>query len=386
MTSKNQEAIHMNDKAWKSEFKKKDILICAGSGGVGKTSVSASLGLLAARSGLKTLVITIDPAKRLATSLGVSDLQDSEKDLTPLIEKFDHASLEGSLSALMLDSKAVFDRLIIKATESEELSKRILENRLYALISQRYAGTQELMAVHQLIEILDQKRFDLIILDTPPTTNALQFLEAPSRMLRFFDDRKLRWLLGPMRFFLRGKWTPPGTKTLFSLIEKLTSTEFIEEFLTFISSFYEIRVALRENSMRLKNLLEKERAGFLLISSPSKISRLESHQFKIELDERKMPFLGHIINRMTPKFDYTGYEDPRTVNNSKLNPKQIDLLKQVAQNYFARRKEEEKMIKEIEEELGEGQFVMGLPDRLGGIQKLEGLHWLSKQLSDKPSP
>ncbi len=171
------------------------VLVAVGAGGVGKTTTAAALGVAAASRGRRVLCLTIDPAKRLAESLGLERMSSEEQEVGP--ELFAKAGIPfaGSLTAMMLDTKRTFDDLVVKHSSSPERAQKLLSNKLYRYVSTSLAGTQEYMAMEKLVSVQRDPRFDLIILDTPPTANALDFLDAPMRLIEALDSSTMRWFL-----------------------------------------------------------------------------------------------------------------------------------------------------------------------------------------------
>ena len=175
----------------------KEICICAGSGGVGKTTTSAAIATGMAARGLKVCVLTIDPAKRLADSLGLKELGNEARRVDPALFEQQGVEMKGELWAMMLDAKATFDELVARQAPDEESRDRVLDNRIYQQISSALAGSQEYMAMEKLFELHTEGRFDLLVLDTPPTRNALDFLDAPKRLTQFIEGRSLRVFMKP---------------------------------------------------------------------------------------------------------------------------------------------------------------------------------------------
>ncbi|MEJ7875151.1 MAG: ArsA-related P-loop ATPase, partial [Solirubrobacterales bacterium] len=214
----------------------KRVLICAGSGGVGKTTTSAAIAAGMAARGLKVCVLTIDPAKRLADSLGLAELGNVERKVDA--ELFAEAGIElgdGELWAMMLDSKATFDDVVAKHAPDEETRDAVLSNRIYKELSSALAGSQEYMAMEKLYELWSEDRFDLLVLDTPPSRNALDFLEAPNRLLQFIEGRSLQVFLAPTGF--AAKVAGRSTSVMFSILKRVTGVDLLSDLAEFFGSF-----------------------------------------------------------------------------------------------------------------------------------------------------
>jgi anion-transporting ArsA/GET3 family ATPase len=174
-----------------------DVIVCAGSGGVGKTTAAATIALWGAKRGRRAAVLTIDPARRLADSLGLPLAGGSEIAVPKELLRANGIEIQGSLSAMMLDQKGAWDSLVERHAPSPEIRDRILENRFYQHLSQSFAGSQEYMAIEELARLRESARYDLIVVDTPPSRHALEFLEAPQRIHDFLDRRIVRWFVKP---------------------------------------------------------------------------------------------------------------------------------------------------------------------------------------------
>ncbi len=282
----------------------REIIICCGSGGVGKTTAAAAIAIHAAMRGLEVLVLTIDPAKRLADSLGLSELGNEERRVSR--KKFAEAGIkpEGELHAMMLDTKRTFDELIIKHAMNDEMRDRILDNALYKNISSAFAGSQEYMAMEKLFEIYSEGRFDLIVLDTPPTKHALDFLDAPKRMTSFLDGSVLKWFLKP--YFAAGKkgfqMFQKGTGVILRTLEKSTGIAALKTASEFFISFEGMYDGFKERAAAVYDLLRDDATAFVLVTSPDDITMDEALFFHDKLVEYEMPFCGLIINRVHTDF------------------------------------------------------------------------------------
>jgi len=280
------------------------IIVCCGSGGVGKTTLSAVLALRAATLGKKALVCTIDPAKRLANSLGLDSLSGSEHEVSRKTLKKHGVTLgEGSLWAMMLDTKRTFDRLIEKYASSEEARDRILNNGFYQRISSQVAGSQEYMAMEKLYEIHTEGDYDLIILDTPPNKNALDFLEAPSRMTDFLQVKVLSWFMKPTLEAgkLGASLLRRGTATVMRFIDRIIGLDFLNEVREFFSAFEGMYDGFKDRAGQVYNLLrDPETTGFILVTSPQTAMVDDALFFYQRLQKDNMPVVSVIANRVHP--------------------------------------------------------------------------------------
>jgi anion-transporting ArsA/GET3 family ATPase len=270
-------------------LERKEIVICAGAGGVGKTSTAAAIALGMAERGLKVAVLTIDPARRLANSLGLPELGNEEH----------RVEIDGSgeLWAMMLDPKRTFDELIEKHAPDERTRDAVLSNRIYQELSNAVAGSQEYMAMEKLYELHQEERYDLLVLDTPPSRNALDFLDAPERLSRFVDSRSLQLFLRPGRLGL--KVFGRGTGMLFSVLQKVTGVDLLQDLSEFFASFGDMAEGFRERAARTSELLADRRTTFLLVTSPRRDAIDEAIFFHRRLRERGLPFGGVVVNRMS---------------------------------------------------------------------------------------
>jgi anion-transporting ArsA/GET3 family ATPase len=280
------------------------LVVCAGSGGVGKTTTSAVIGLHAALTGRKVLVLTIDPAKRLANSLGVSSL-DNEAQQIPL-ERFQEIGLEpqGQLWAMMLDMKESFDQLVRRYSPSEENQRDILENRFYHYFSSSLAGTQEYAAAERLYELYEEESFDLIVLDTPPTTHALDFLDAPTRLASAVDNKALQWLYKPNVFTGTsglGLFSV-GTSYVVKTLGKFTGAELLSEMATFLKAFSTLFEGLRERARHVEQMLVSDACTFIVVTAPDPLTLDEAVYFYEELGQQQVAVGGFVVNRVHPRW------------------------------------------------------------------------------------
>lgn len=275
------------------------VLICCGSGGVGKTSVSAALAMLAARS-RRTLVATIDPARRLATAMGIGELRNEpRKVVCPGLD----------LHAMMLDTKKTFDSLI-EQHASPEVAKQILGNRFYQSISSRIAGTENYMAMEKLFELHQQGLYETIVLDTPPSRHALDFLDAPANMQNMLQGNVLKWIIRP--YFEAGRlslgFLRRGADRIAQLLDEIFGLQFLHDLSDFFRAFMTLYDGFRERSARVLDLLHSGDVGFVVVAAPSEASLAEAAHFRSLLETRGMNFLGFIVNRVHVMQPLTGAE------------------------------------------------------------------------------
>jgi anion-transporting ArsA/GET3 family ATPase len=274
----------------------KQVCICAGSGGVGKTTTSAAIAMGMAAKGKKVAVLTIDPAKRLANSLGLRELGNEECLVPP--ERFTEQGLEmkGELWAMMLDAKRTFDDLIERHAPDEETRDRVLSNRIYQEVSNAMAGSQEYMAMEKLYELYQEARYDLLVLDTPPTRHALDFIDAPERMTRFIEGKSLQFFLKPGRLGMRVIGRSGGA--LFSILKRLTGIDLLQDLSDFFQSFGDMATGFRERAQRVSELLSHRNTTFMLVTAPEREPIDEAIFFWRRLDEAKLPFGGVVVNKV----------------------------------------------------------------------------------------
>ncbi|HVG89338.1 MAG TPA: ArsA-related P-loop ATPase [Gaiellales bacterium] len=277
----------------------KRIVVCAGAGGVGKTTCAAAIGMAAAGRGMRVLVMTIDPARRLAGALGLPDIGD-EPHRVDLTGRGMPAA--GRLDALMLDAKGTFDRLVREHAPTTERAERILRNPIYRQVSGAVAGSQEYMAMERLWELHAEGGYDLIVLDTPPARNALDFLDAPGRVMRFIEGRALRLLLRPgLRAGRLGlRVLGSGTQVMMSAVERLTGLTLLEDVSEFLGAFDGMYEGFRDRAERVGELLASERTTFVLITSAEPEPIGEAEAFWQALVEHGMPFGGAVVNKVHP--------------------------------------------------------------------------------------
>ena len=272
------------------------VVICCGSGGVGKTTISAALAIRFAREGQKVAVLTIDPARRLADSLGIGTLTNTPRRVP--IETI-APDARGSVDAVMLDAKSTFDDLVRKWSSDAQTADRVLGNRYYQAASARLGGSHEYMAMERLLQLATSGEYEVVVLDTPPTRHALDFLRAPDRMAGLMDQGVLRWLVMPTT---RGGWRALefGSEAVARVLKRLIGRTVIGEIAEFFDAFRGLSDRMRERSVEVQALLRAADTRFLLVTSPAHTARAEALYFLQVLTEQSMPFGGFLINRATP--------------------------------------------------------------------------------------
>jgi len=270
--------------------------ICVGSGGVGKTTVSAALALGLARRGQKVAVVTIDPARRLATSLGLQELDNEPRLVDPAILRAGGIELEGELWAMMLDAKRTFDDLILRLAPDPEAAEEVLSNRIYRELSSAVAGSQEFTAIAKLYDLHREGSFDTIVLDTPPSRNALDFLEAPRRLTQFFEGRALKVLLAPTG--LAARVVGRGTGAVFAILSRVTGVDLVADLSVFFRSLAGLIDGFRERALGVQALLADPATTFLIVSSPERAPTEEAIFFASQLAAAELPLGGLIVNRV----------------------------------------------------------------------------------------
>jgi anion-transporting ArsA/GET3 family ATPase len=274
------------------------IIVCCGSGGVGKTTTAAALGVRAAEAGRKVVVLTIDPARRLAQSLGLTEL-----DNTPRPVEGVGADAGGSLDAMMLDMKRTFDEVVL-AHSTPDKATQILENPFYQAVSSSFAGTQEYMAMEKLGQLRAQAdrdgTWDLVVVDTPPSRSALDFLDAPKRLGSFLDGRFIRLLMAPARAGGRAylKVFSVGANLAAATLSKVLGGQFLSDVQTFVAALDTMFGGFRERADVTYALLKEPSTAFVVVAAPERDALREAAYFVERLEAESMPLAGVVVNRM----------------------------------------------------------------------------------------
>ncbi|WGX96261.1 ArsA family ATPase [Nocardioides sp. L-11A] len=271
------------------------IIVCCGSGGVGKTTTSAALALRAAERGRKVVVLTIDPARRLAQSMGIEELDNTPRPVVGV-------EGSGSLDAMMLDMKRTFDEVVLSQA-SPDKARQILANPFYIALSSSFAGTQEYMAMEKLGQIhrdaQEAGTYDLIVVDTPPSRSALDFLDAPERLSSFLDGRFVRLLLMPAKG--PAKLMTAGIGLITNALTKILGAQFLKDLQTFVTALDTVFGGFRQRAQQTYSLLKADGTAFLVVAAPEADALREAEYFVERLSEDDMPLAGLVVNRASPE-------------------------------------------------------------------------------------
>jgi anion-transporting ArsA/GET3 family ATPase len=279
------------------------IIVCCGSGGVGKTTVSAALALRAAERGRHVVVLTIDPARRLAQAMGIEKLDNTPRPVPGLVPRHEGG---GSLDAMMLDMKRTFDE-VVESQASPEKARQILGNPFYQALSSSFAGTQEYMAMEKLGQLYRDAgmgkgadgSYDLIVVDTPPARSALDFLDAPERLASFLDGRFIRLLLAPARGPAR--MVSAGLGMVAAALTKVLGAQVLRDAQTFVAAFDTLFGGFRQRAQETFRLLQADGTAFLVVAAPEPDALREAAYFVERLSEDGMPLAGLVVNRAAPR-------------------------------------------------------------------------------------
>jgi len=362
-------------------LKKHKVIVCVGSGGVGKTTMSAALAIRARQLELRTLVITVDPAKRLATAMGL-DLTGIEERVVPNLSG---VTTKGVLSAAIIDSKKTFDAFVMKHSTDPELVRKLAKNRLYQQLSTTLSGSQEFTSLERLLQAVESNAYDLVILDTPPTQHAIDFLSAPERIRNLFQDTITKWFMNPGEnsgFLassfkgqgLIGALIGRGTRVALKSLEVLTGARFIDELIDFFQSVQSIQKTLRDRTEKINQILMSKDATFFLVTSFDAAKLVEARHLSGHLDRYGYNLGACILNRAFP-------ESLPDLENLKLQiPEYLQPAAGRLVAFHTRVKNDHeqrfKLFRDFEEKIDSKVIVVRVPeyrDDLFGLEDLESL-------------
>ena len=354
----------------RARLQDKRIVICAGSGGVGKTTTSAALAMGLAAEGRRVAVVTIDPARRLANALGLDELGNEPHLVDPARLAGHGIEVRGELWAMMLDPKRTFDDLIARLAPDERARDEVLANRIYQQLSGAVAGSQEFTAVAKLYELDRSGRFDVLVLDTPPSRNALDFLDAPERLTGFLEGRALRVFLAPTG--LAARVMGRGTGVLFSGLKRLTGVDLVEDLGVFFRSLTGLIDGFKERAAGVKALLRDDGTTFVVVSSPEREPVEEAIFFAGKLRDAGMRFGGLVVNRVHPLNGGPPQADVTALAAALGDPK---LAAKVARTYAEVRTLAERdaaAIEHLRAQTGEADPIV-IPQLDGDVHDVDGL-------------
>jgi len=353
------------------------VLVCCGTGGVGKTTTAAALAIEGARRGRRTIVVTIDPAKRLANALGLDELSNTPREISR--DRWDPtgaAPTEGRLFALMLDTEGTFDQLVAKYSLSGDQAETILENRFYRNIAGALSGTQEYMAMEKLYELHDSDAFDLIVVDTPPTRHALDFLDAPKRLTRMLDNRVFRMLMVPASTAMRiGGF---AATALLKTISRVVGTEVVDDVVAFFRAFEGMEQGFRDRAHQVTELLGSTDTAFVLITSPRHDAVEEAEFFAERLVEGRYSVDALIVNRVHPRFTEARPDDLRA-RATVADPALADRLRNLA-DFEAIARHERDQLAGLEARVGDAP-VTYVPELGRDVHDFAALHAVGAHLA-----
>jgi len=346
------------------------IIVCVGSGGVGKTTLSSCIGIKAAQLGYKTLILTIDPAKRLATSLGI---ENNEADIT----RVPNQNFKGELYAGLIDHKKVFEKFIHNAAKDKSKAEKLLNNRLYKQLSTTFSGSQEFTALEKLAEVFESGDFDKIILDTPPAQHALDFLTSPEKIYSLFNDSITKWFIGGAES--NGFWqniVNKGTQIVFKALEKITGSQFIGELSDFFESIKSFQDQVAKRSFQVKEILKNKTTSFILITGFDEIKLKEANELSKKLSEMEYNLKAVIVNRAFPQWAI----EPEVVIQSNTSN---DELKELYNKFF--RYHQVRLIRynEFQSQVSKEIPVVRVPDLNKDIYGLANLGLLSEEIEKR---
>ena len=347
----------------------KRVCVCGGSGGVGKTTTSAAIALGMAARGAKVAVVTIDPANRLANALGLQELENEPRRVEP--ERLKAIDVEGELWAMMLDPKRTFDELIERIAPDAERAAEIKANRVYGELSTAVSGSQEFTAIAKLYELDQEADFDLLVLDTPPSRNALDFLEAPGRLTSFLEGRTLKAFMRPTGVGMRvlGR----GAIPLLGAMRRITGIDLLADLSTFFQLLGGMTDDFSARARQVQEMLTAETTAFLLVTSAQADAIDETIWFRRTLEDGGLPFAGAVVNRV--HHDMLGDGEPDALDAALAKALGPELATRVAQNfhdYHVLARRDAANITRLEEEL-DGRPMLLVPHLDGDVHDIEGL-------------
>jgi anion-transporting ArsA/GET3 family ATPase len=351
----------------------KRICVCCGAGGVGKTTTSAAIALGMAARGAKVAVVTIDPARRLANALGLQELENEPRRVEP--HRLSGVDMRGELWAMMLDPKRTFDELIDRIAPDPARAEEIKANRVYGELSTAVSGSQEFTAVAKLYELDRDGDFDLLVLDTPPSRNALDFLDAPGRLTSFLEGRALKTFIRPTGLGMR--MLSAGAAPFLAALRRVTGVDLIGDLSTFFGLLGGMTNDLSERASQVEQMLRAPTAAFLLVTSAQPATIEEAVWFRRTLDRSGLPFAGVIVNRV--HHDLVGADDPENLAAALDDGLPAALASRVAdtfRDYHVLARRDRAGLQRLETDLGDRPLLLVpyLDDDIHDIGGLQRVH------------
>ncbi|MCO4743351.1 MAG: ArsA family ATPase [Proteobacteria bacterium] len=342
------------------------VIVCCGVGGVGKTTTSAALAVRLAKTGHRAVVLTIDPARRLADALGV------ELGNEPRAVAID---APGTLHALMLDRKATWDGIIHRFAPSAEAAQRLFDNRYYKAVSTRLGGSHEFMAMEKLYELVESERWDVVVVDTPPTQHALDFFRAPDRVHRVFDRSVIGILVEPGKGLFNA-----ATRKVVGVLHRMAGERVIGDISEFFRLMSGLSTGFRKRSRAVADLLSSDRSHYWLVTSASAPARADAVAFLAELEERELTLQGFLVNRVIPDPGELAAERPADIGEAEWTEwgPAFDALIHARRSEAARHRAGLAQLAQSSTHAS----VHPLPDLGSGIADLSGLERLAEHLPD----
>jgi anion-transporting ArsA/GET3 family ATPase len=356
----------------------KRVCVCGGSGGVGKTTTSAAIALGMAARGAKVAVVTIDPAKRLANALGLEELQNYPRRVGP--ERLADTGLEirGELWAMMLDPKRTFDELIERIAPDPQRADEIKANRVYRELSTAVSGSQEFTAIAKLYELDREGQFDLLVLDTPPSRNALDFLDAPGRLTSFLEGRALKAFTRPTGLGMRVLGA--GAAPVLAALRRVTGVDLVADLSTFFGLLGGMTSDLSLRAEQVEKMLHASTTAFLLVTSAQRGSIDEAIWFRRTLEDSGLPFAGVIVNRF--HHDILGNREPAAVASSlvaRLGPVLAERVAENFRDYHVLARRDERNVERFAGEL-DGRPLLLVPHFDSDVHDVAGLLRMQRYL------
>lgn len=351
----------------------KKVIVACGAGGVGKTTTAAALALAGARAGRRVLVLTIDPAKRLAQALGI---REQMRHPTPLSKETlaEAGVTTGTLDAWMLNPDVVFESVVRRMAPTQAQADRVLKSRLFRHLSELVAGMQEYTAAEALYELSTSGKYDLVVLDTPPARNALDFLEAPGKLARFLDERIISVFLPSTTsgFFKKAQ------ALVGNVFSRVFGTEFFSELQEFLAAFSGMFAPMRAHAEGVRALLKSNDAAFLLVTSPDQAALEDARYFRDRIQGMGLPFAGFVLNRSWVRAD--GLVTPASLareGNAELATGLVK-LQTLAQLELSRVHRDRALLDQLSREVPSTAFAVATPYLGEAIEDVKGLSLLAR--------